>query len=106
MGNSLFRNTTILNQCSREIGNATRSAPPCLGLQTELTIAALLPFPQQRLLPPYLNRPRFDGEMRTMERLIPELVALIRWMRDLVARNWSVSAAVVASPHDLSRTAR
>ena len=56
------------------------------------------PVPRQRVLPPYLNRPRFDGDMRTMERLIPELVALTRWMRELVARNWNTSPALTEQP--------
>lgn len=62
------------------------------------------PLPKQRLLPPYLNRPRFDGDMHTMERMVPELVALTRWMRELIAKNWNASAATMAAPGDLSKT--
>ena len=47
------------------------------------------PLPRQRLAPPYLNRPRFDGDMRTMGRLVPDLVALVRWMRELIAKDWA-----------------
>ncbi len=46
------------------------------------------PVPRERFLPPHPNRPRFDGDMRTMARLVPELVALTRWMRELIAANW------------------
>ena len=39
--------------------------------------------------PSHPNRPRFDGDMRTMERMVPELVALVRWMRELIAKSWA-----------------
>lgn len=51
------------------------------------------PTPRQRFLPPHPNRPRFDGDMRTMERLVPELVALTRWMRELIAESWTATPA-------------
>jgi hypothetical protein len=33
-------------------------------------------------------RPCFDGDMRTMERLVPDLVALFRSMKASIAQNW------------------
>ena len=69
-----------------------------LGLADKAGDRRIPPLPRQRLLPPYPNRPRFDGDMRTMERLIPELVALTRWMRELVARNWNTSPALTEQP--------
>ena len=45
--------------------------------------------PRERFWPPHPNRPRFDGDMRTMGRLVPELIALTRWMRELIAANWT-----------------
>ena len=69
-----------------------------LGLAVEAGDQRIPPIPRDRFLPPHPNRPRFDGDMRTMERLIPELVALTRWMRELVARNWNTSPALTEQP--------
>jgi hypothetical protein len=33
-------------------------------------------------------RPCFDGDMRTMERMVPDLVALLRSMKASIAQNW------------------
>ena len=33
-------------------------------------------------------RPNFDGDMRTMERMVPDLVALFRSMKDAIRENW------------------
>ncbi len=66
-----------------------------LGLAVEAGDQRIPPMPRERFLPPQPNRPRFDGDMRTMERLIPELVALTCWMRELIAKNWNAPPAPV-----------
>jgi hypothetical protein len=33
-------------------------------------------------------RPNFDGDMRTMERVVPDLVALFRSVKDAIRDNW------------------
>ena len=35
-----------------------------------------------------LPRPNFDGDMRTMERMVPDLVALFRFVKDAIRKNW------------------
>ncbi len=47
------------------------------------------PIQRERFLAPHPNRPRFDGDMRTMARLVSELVALTQWMRQVIAVNWT-----------------
>lgn len=34
------------------------------------------------------NRPQFDGDMRTMERMVPEMIALFRSIKDAIRKNW------------------
>jgi len=43
--------------------------------------------PPIRINPPY-PRPNFDGDMRTMERMVPDLVALFRSVKDAIRDNW------------------
>jgi hypothetical protein len=33
-------------------------------------------------------RPGFDGDMRTMERMVPDLIALFRLVKDAIRENW------------------
>jgi len=34
-------------------------------------------------------RPSFDGDMRTMERMVPDLIALFRSVKDAIRQHWS-----------------
>ncbi len=34
------------------------------------------------------RRPEFDGDMRTMERMVPDLVRLFRSMKDVIRQRW------------------
>ena len=45
---------------------------------------------QQPILydPKVIERPRFDGDMRTMERMIPDLIGLFRFVKDVVRQTW------------------
>ena len=36
-----------------------------------------------------LGHPKFDGDMATMERMIPDLVAVFRGRKDVSRRGWS-----------------
>ena len=49
------------------------------------------PMPHTVFLPPAIpvNRPQFDGDMRTMERMVPDLVELFRWTKSLVRSSWT-----------------
>ena len=49
------------------------------------------PMPHTAFLPPAIpvNRPQFDGDMRTMERMVPDLVELFRWTKSLVRSSWT-----------------
>jgi hypothetical protein len=49
--------------------------------------AGALRDPPVRIDPPY-PRPCFDGDMRTMERMVPDLVALFRSVKDAIRGNW------------------
>jgi hypothetical protein len=33
-------------------------------------------------------RPQFDGDMRTMERIVPDFLALFRSVKVLITQNW------------------
>ena len=35
-----------------------------------------------------LPRPSFDGDMRTMERMVPDLIALFRSVNDAIREHW------------------
>ena len=44
------------------------------------------------LINPPMTRPMFDGDMATMERMVPDLVRLFRLMKDAVRRDWPHSS--------------
>lgn len=48
------------------------------------------PMPDRDFLPPAIpvNRPQFDGDMRTMERMVPDLIKLFRWTKSLIRDSW------------------
>ncbi len=49
-------------------------------------------------------RPDFDGDMRTMERMIPDLVALFRTVKDTIRAHWpAIDAAFPDTPAPRTR---
>lgn len=54
-----------------------------------MLVTSAFPKSRKRFLPLQPDHPWFDGDMCTRVRLVPELVVLTRWMRELVARNWN-----------------
>ena len=49
--------------------------------------AGMLRDPPLRITAP-APRPRFDGDMGTMERMVPDLIALLRAIKDAIRENW------------------
>jgi len=62
----------------------------CIVGSTLLDLAAdagMLRDPPIQIGPP-APRPSFDGDMRTMERLVPDLIALFRSVKDAIRGDW------------------
>jgi hypothetical protein len=50
-------------------------------------------------IPSPYPRPFHDGDMRTMERMVPDLVALFRSVKDTIRVQWpSIDASFPATP--------
>jgi hypothetical protein len=49
--------------------------------------AGMLRDPLILIATPY-PRPNFDGDMRTMERMVHDLIALFRSVKDAIRENW------------------
>jgi hypothetical protein len=61
-----------------------------LDLASEAGVRRIPPVPPTDFLPPVVlaNRPQFDGDMATMERMVPDIIALFRKMKGVVRAGW------------------
>lgn len=89
-GSLVVQRCDMLEPMARGAGGKSSVGSTWLSLATDAGALQVPPVLSTDFLPPVVvaNRPQFDGDMSTMERMVPDIIALFRKMKDVVRAGW------------------